>query len=114
MIGDFLFSPRLIILIVGRTIAQIVFFFSAVGPIWLFANNVWPNIPRGSRSDTGLVGPEDYAHYGDYHDGYDQEFSYPASYNEWQTLSRSDPLLNQPDLANFLQGTIDTIVNKIK
>ena len=57
---------------------------------------------------------EDYAHYGDYDDGYDQEFSYPASYNEWQTLSRSDPLLNQPDLANFLQGTIDNIVNKIK
>ena len=57
---------------------------------------------------------EDYAHYGDYHDGYDQEFSYPESYNEWQTLSRSDPLLQQSDLANFLQGTIDNIVNKIK
>ena len=57
---------------------------------------------------------EDYAQYGDYDDGYDQEFSYPASYNEWQTLSRSDPLLNQPDLANFLEGTIDNIINKIK
>jgi len=115
-IGDFLFNPGLIVLIVGRTIAQIIFFFSAIGPIYLFATDVWPNIPRPEESDTTrlLTEGEDYAQYGDYDDGYDQEFSYPGSYNEWQTLSRSDPLLNQPDLANFLQGTIDNIVNKIK
>lgn len=117
VIGDFLFNPGLIILLVGRAIAQVVFFFSAIGPIYLFATEVWPTIPRSgasNRSNTTRLLVEDYAQYGDYYDGYEQEFSYPALYNEWQTLSRSDPLLNQPDLANFLQGTIDAIVNKIK
>jgi len=115
-IGDFLFNPGLIILLLGRAVAQIVFFFSAIGPIYLFARDVYPNIPRPERRshNTTRLLVEDYAHYGDYHDGYDQEFSYPESYNEWQTLSRSDPLLQQSDLANFLQGTIDNIVNKIK
>ena len=45
-IGDFLFNPGLIVLIVGRTIAQITFFFAAIGPIYKFATDVWPNIPR--------------------------------------------------------------------
>ena len=51
-VGDFLFNPGLIILLVGRAMAQIVFFFAAIGPIWLFANNVYPNIPRPRSSNT--------------------------------------------------------------
>ena len=51
-IGDFLFNPGLIVLVLGRVIGQIVFFFTAIGPIYLFATEVYPNIPRPEESNT--------------------------------------------------------------
>lgn len=103
VIGDFLFNPGIILLSVGRAVAQVVFFFTAVGPLYYFATEVYPDIRPPSQSSRLFV--EDYEYYGDYDDGYQQDSYYPPSYNEWQTAARS--LINrQPDEQNFL--------NKIK
>ena len=47
-----MFNPALILLSVGRAVAQVVFFFAAVGPIYLFATDVYPGLrpPTDSSS----------------------------------------------------------------
>ena len=56
--GDFLFSPELLLLASGRAVANSLFFFSAVGPLYLFATNVYPDLrpPDNTTSNFPLTG----------------------------------------------------------
>merc|ERR1711913_226515 len=60
LVGDFLFSPELLLLASGRAVANTLFFFSAVGPLYLFATNVYPDLRPPDNTTRYLMGDYDY------------------------------------------------------
>jgi len=116
-IGDFLFNPTILLITVGRFFAAITFFFIAIGPIFYFATNIYPNI-RPPTETTRLLAEEsgDYSYYdyGDYAGGYDG--GYDGGYyagveaaEDWQSVA----LMRSHHLGPLLTRTLASAAQNI-
>ena len=112
-VGDFLFNPLLILIVVGRGILQVGMILVAAVPIYLFATGVYPSLkPQTTESSkqkftnycillktnpiSGLSAP--YPTYTDYND-----------YGEYAYT----PVLDKVDVASSLDTAMANIIQSI-
>jgi len=113
-IGDFLFNPVVLLVAAGRAVAQVVYFFSALGPLVYFALNIWPNIRPPKEETKRLLKTGDY--YGEYYGR--PELYYDSDdygYTDWSAISQVRATQQDEGIGfgQMLQDAMNTIVDTI-